>query len=129
MPTPGVALNCASLNVTKPPAAMIVLAGMRYFFGVAVLSVSHQLPTSTAAPVGLKSSIVSVSPLTELTSASLTTMPAMFTAGSSAPGEPPMAALARQLVESSMLGLDAGFFSTSEKPAPSGDTGHGPAVL
>ena len=82
----------------------------------------------TPAPVGLNSSMRS-----GLASAreriSLMTTGAMAGVGSSAPGEPPATALARHAAPSSEFGSATASRGTSEKPCPSGASGHGARSL
>src|SRR5436853_3450031 len=94
---PGCELKFVSLNTMKPPAGMLVPFGTRNFLGVAASSLKNQPPTSTFVVVELNNSIASNCGGSVCVRISLITMDAMFTAGSSAPGEPPRFALGRQL--------------------------------
>ena len=79
----------------------------------------------TGAPVGLNNSIVSTCDAMLCVSTSLTRIRGIATAGSSAPGEPKIAVLARQFSALSGSPPPFGEIGTSEKPFPSAAIGHG----
>src|SRR5438132_14421141 len=99
---------------------MIVFDGMRNLCGIARWSVKYQLPMSAFVEFGLCSSMESTCGGSVCVSASLTRTRGTFDGGSSAPGEPPANALARQFVRlSHALGGACSSATTSEKPNPS----------
>ena len=81
----------------------------------------------TATEVGLNNSMASTCGRSVWVRTSFTTIGGMLGSGSSAPGEPPTPALARHFAPSSGAGDVIDSFGTSEKPCPSGLTGHGAA--
>src|SRR5439155_27145200 len=99
---------------------LIVGSGTRNFFGVLGSSVMNQPPRLTSPGFGLNNSIASRSGKSVCVSSSLIRIAGMFGTASSAPGEPPVEALARQL--SLVLQVCHGAASlamTSENPSPS----------
>src|SRR5580765_501553 len=102
---------------------MLVPSRILYFFGALGSSVRNQPPMLTATGVGLNNSMLSSSGQSVWVRISLITTGGMAGSGSSAPGEPPGAALARHLAPSS--GVAPGTFGTNEKPKPSGVAGQG----
>src|SRR5437016_2497010 len=93
---------------------------MRNFFGVLRSSLINHPPMSTSPAVGLNNSMASTCGRSVCVSSSLMRIGGIFGAASSAPGDPPMEPLARQLSLSPQA--DHGAFSftmTSEKPSPS----------
>lgn len=125
----GTALNCASVKVRKPPAAMTVPSVMRNFFGLPGSSLRNQPPTFTGALPGLKISMVSSCGRMDAVRTSFTNTGAITGVGSSAPGDPPMRVLLRQWRPSLGFGLALGFTGTAEKPLPSTVTGQGARSL
>src|ERR1035441_6785775 len=107
---------------------MVVGAGMRNFCGTVRWSVRYQLLISTLVGLGLYNSTESSWGRSVCVRASLTKMRGIFRGGSSAPGEPPMTALARQLSGFDGSGFRFGFTGTKENPVPSGDDGQGGCV-
>src|SRR5262245_4317845 len=97
---------------------------MRNLVGLLASSVMNHPPSDTMLVVGLNNSINSVLAGARL-STSLTRTEAMFGSGSSAPGEPPGNALARQFTAWSGSGLRFGSTGTNENPRPSGVSGQG----
>src|SRR5438132_13268561 len=99
---------------------MIVFDGMRNLCGIARWSVKYQLPMSTFIEFGLYSSMESTCGGSVCVSASLMRTRGTFDGGSSAPGEPPVNALARQFAPlSHALDGACSSITTSEKPKPS----------
>ena len=92
----GLALKSASVNTRKPPAGIAVPSGMRNFLGAAPSSLRNQPPRFTSLALGLNNSIQSSSGRSVCVSASFTRTGRTAGSGSSAPGEPPAFALARQ---------------------------------
>src|SRR5437588_9161495 len=88
------------VNVTSPPAGIIVPAGITYFFRLVEMSLRNQLLTSIGAAVVFFNSTqspVAVSVASALfDSTSLTTTAPALMPGSAAPGAPFTAALGRQ---------------------------------
>src|SRR4026208_1066626 len=103
---------------------MKVPSGIRYFVGAPGASVRNQPPISTVLEFGLNSSIKSI-PVSEWLSTSLIRTGETNGAGSSAPGEPPANALARQFNALSGSGFALGCTGTNENPNSSGVIGHG----
>src|SRR5213076_12054 len=98
---------------------MFVGSGRRNFFGVLESSLMNQPPRFTSPGVGLNSSMVSTCGGSVCVSSSLTRIAGILGAGSTAPGEPLMKLLARQLSLSPHV--SQGAFSstiTSENPSP-----------
>src|ERR1035438_9710264 len=106
---------------------MLVGSGIRNFVGLARSSLRNQPATITFVVVGLNNSIVSVCGGTVCVRTSLINTGAMAGAGSSAPGEPPTAVLARQAPGKE--GSREKFARTRENPRPSDEIGHGGALL
>src|SRR5689334_16073484 len=102
---------------------------MRNFFGVVRESVRYQLLTSALLGPGLKSSIASRSGGSVWVRTSLIQTGCRLSGGSSAPGEPPICALARQLPASFGSGFKFGLTGTRENPWPSAEVGQGWASL
>src|ERR1035441_2618438 len=83
----------------KPYGGNQVGLGMRNFRGTVKSSVRYQLPTFTLVPVGLQSSIASVSGGSVCARISLITIGACGpSSGSACPGVPPSVPFGRQLV-------------------------------
>src|SRR3954463_4929194 len=111
---PGVALKFVSVNTAKPLGARTLPFGMRNFIGSAPSSLRNQPPMSTAFGVGFHNSIESDCGGSVWVRISLITIAGRCVDGSSAPGEPPLLALGRQLA--GRLGSPPDSARTSEKP-------------
>src|SRR5688500_753711 len=98
---------------------------MRNLVGAFGSAVRNQPLTSTAEAVGLNNSIVSVSGNAVEVSTSLMTIAGIPGCGSSAPGEPPRRALARQFAPLSGACVAPALVGTREKSSRSGTTGQG----
>src|SRR5690348_14763254 len=104
---------------------MVVPAGILNLNGFVLSSVRNQLPIFTSFVAGLNSSTESDSGGSVCVRISLIKIGAMDGAGSSAPGEPPRATLARQLIPFAGSGFRFGLAGTIENPFPSAVVGHG----
>src|SRR5690348_3126261 len=104
---------------------MIVPCGILNFAGVLNSSLKYHPLISAASPVGFSNSMKSTAGGSVWVSTSLITTAGVETGGSSAPGDPPIRELDRQLPGSLRSRSIAFRTGTRENPEPSAVVGHG----